>query len=120
MQSHAANVADYIKEAPVERQPVLRKLRRVYREALPGYSEHIEYGMPVYKRDGKMEAAFASQKQYVSIYVGKEDVVNEFRASLKGCTIGKGCIRFAKPEKIDFETIDKLLRRTAESNSVAC
>jgi len=120
MQSKAANVADYIKEAPADRQPVLRKLRKTYQQALPGYEERIEYGMPAYARNGKMEAAFASQKQYISVYVGKEDVVSEFREQLKGASIGKGCIRFTKPERIDFDVVERLLRRTAESNSAAC
>jgi uncharacterized protein YdhG (YjbR/CyaY superfamily) len=66
-----------------------------------------------------VEASFASQKQYISLYGLKQDVVNESRAALKGCNIGKGCIRFSNPERIDFELVEKLLRRTAESASKA-
>ena len=120
MQSKAATVAAYIKEAPAERQPVLRKLRKTYQQALPGYVERIEYGMPAYARNGKMEAAFASQKQYISVCVLKRDVVNEFRELLKGASIGKGCIRFTKPERIDFDVVEKLLRRTAQSAEQDC
>jgi uncharacterized protein YdhG (YjbR/CyaY superfamily) len=120
MQSKAADVQTYIAEAPADRQAVLRKLRLLCRETLPGYEEAMEYGMPCYKRDGKPEVSFASQKQYISLYALKEDVVNEFRAELKGCNIGKGCIRFSKPERIDFDVVEKLLRRTTESKSKAC
>ena len=120
MKSQAANVADYIKEAPADRQSTLRKLRKIYRQALSGYEERIEYGMPAYARDGKMEAAFASQKHYIGVYVGKEDVVKEFREQLKGASFGKGCIRFTKPERIDFDVIEKLMRRTAQSAEEAC
>ena len=120
MQSKAVDVPTYIAEAPADRQAVLRKLRRLCRKALPGYEEGMEYGMPCYKRDGKLEVSFASQKQYIALYALKEDVVNEFRTALKGCNIGKGCIRFSNPERIDFDLVEKLLRRTEESASKAC
>jgi uncharacterized protein YdhG (YjbR/CyaY superfamily) len=120
MQSKATDVGTYIAEAPADRQAVLRKLRRLCRKTLAGYEEGMEYGMPSYKRDGKLQVSFASQKQYISLYALKEDVVNEFRAALKGCNIGKGCIRFSNPERIDFEVVEKLLWRTAESASKAC
>jgi hypothetical protein len=52
-----------------------------------GYEECLEYGMPVYKKDGTVEIAFASQKQYISLYVLKKEVVDEFRSALAGRSI---------------------------------
>lgn len=118
--SKASDVPTYITEAPADRQAALNKLRRLCRKAFSGYEEGMAYGMPCYMRDGKLVVSFASQKQYISLYALKEDVVNEFRTALKGCTIGKGCIRFSNPERIDFEVVEKLLRRTAESKSKPC
>ena len=62
----------------------------------------MEYCMPAYKRNGVLEVAFASQKQYISLYEMNEDVVDEYHAALADLDIGKGCIRFRCPEKIDF------------------
>ena len=76
--------------------------------------------MPVYKRNGVMEVSFANQKQYIALYILKKDVLDEFRNALSAASIGKGCIRFAKPEKIDFEAIERLLRRNAEAKSPPC
>jgi len=50
----------------------------------------------------------------------KKDVLDEFRPALSAASIGKGCIRFTRPEKIDFEVIEQLLRRTAQSKSAPC
>jgi uncharacterized protein YdhG (YjbR/CyaY superfamily) len=75
--------------------------------------------MPGYKRNGSLELSFASQKQYIAIYA-KPDVVNEFRGELGIASIGKSCIRFRKPEDIDFAVIAKLLRRTAATPACAC
>ena len=120
MISKAADVPDYIAELPAERRPVIEKLRGFCRRTLAGYQECIEYGMPVYKRNGVMEISFASQKQYVAVYVAKKDVLDEFREVLGATSIGKGCVRFTKPEKIDFDVLDRLLRRTVESAAPPC
>jgi len=61
---------------------------------------------------GTATFAFNSQVQYVSLYVPPE--VHAMNAeALKGLDAGKSCIRFRKPETIDFELLDKLLRDTA-------
>jgi len=120
MQSKASNVTSYLEEASPERRAALQRLRQLCHELLQEYEECIEYGMPGYKRNGTVEVAFASQKQYASLYILKEDVVNEYRAVLAGCDIGKGCIRFRHPDRIDFDVVGSLLRSTVESQSAPC
>lgn len=120
MQKFVPDVETYIAESPEERKPALERLRALSREVLQGYTEEMEYGMPVYKRNGKTEIAFASQKQYISLYVLKKEVVDEHRGALAGCSIGKGCIRFKSPGKIDFQVVESLLRRSLAANSEAC
>ena len=120
MTSKARDVPTYIDEVPAERRPAMERLRNLCVEHLKGYQEGMDYGMPVYKRHGAMEISFASQKQYIALYVMKKDVLDEFRPALSAASIGKGCIRFTRPEKIDFEVIEQLLRRTAQSKSAPC
>jgi len=120
MISKAPDVRTYVADLPSERQPVIRKLRTLCREILKGYEECIEYGMPCYKRDGILEVSFASQKQYVALYILRKDVLDEFRTSLPAATIGKGCIRFRKIDSIDFETIRRILLRNVKSTSPSC
>jgi uncharacterized protein YdhG (YjbR/CyaY superfamily) len=120
MTSKALDVRTYIAEVPEERRAAIRKLRSLCRRHLAGYEERMEYGMPVYKRNGVAEVAFASQKQYIALYVLKQDVVDEFRSALPGSKIGKGCIRFTRPDKIDFEVLSRLLGKTARAKSAPC
>jgi uncharacterized protein YdhG (YjbR/CyaY superfamily) len=120
VQSKAADVPSYLESLPDERRATLQKLRQFCRRFLRDYEECMEYGMPVYKRDGVMEVAFASQKQYILLYLLKKDVVERHRAALNGCRIGKGCIRFPKVDQIDFAVVAALLRDTAKSKSAPC
>ena len=120
MISRAADIGSYIAEVASERRPAIEKLRRLCRKALPGYQECMEYGMPCYKKSGVVEVSFASQKQYIALYVLKKDVVDAFRSALPAASIGKGCIRFKKPGDIDWDVVAELLRRNAESAGPPC
>lgn len=120
MQSTAKNVTRYTEEVPVERRPVLDKLRDLCRDTLVGYEESMSYGMPCYSRRGQ-GIAFASQKHFIALYIGT-DVMDAHRDLLKvkGVSLGKGCIRYSKPEKIDFTVVEKLLKATMESTRGIC
>jgi len=119
MISKATDVATYIEETPAERRAAMEKLRSLCRQNLSGYEECMEFGMPGYKRNGALEVSFASQKQYIALYV-KPTLANEFRGELGAASIGKSCIRFSKPEQIDFDVIARLLRRTGETPPCSC
>jgi len=120
MQSKAKDVSTYLQEAPADRQASLTKLRELCLEVLAGYEEVMEYGMPGYKKNGVGEVGFASQKNYISLYILKEDVIQANRALHKGLSVGKGCIRYSKPQKMDMEVIRKLLVDTVQSTSIPC
>ena len=120
MQSEAKDVNQYLQEVPSERLDALKHLRKLCLDTLDGYEEQMAYGMPSYVKDGTVEVAFASQKNHISVYILKEDVFNRYRDKLKGVSLGKGCIRYSKPEKINFTIVEKLLRDTVNSDSEIC
>jgi uncharacterized protein YdhG (YjbR/CyaY superfamily) len=98
----------------------MQRLREICLATLPGFEESMQYGMPSYSRNGTVEVAFASQKNYISFYILKEDVLNKHRPALKGVNMGKGCIRYTKPEKINFELVRQLLADTVTSTAEIC
>lgn len=120
MQSKAKDVATYLRELPEERRAPLTALRELCLETLTGYEEVMEYGMPGYKKDGVGEVGFASQKHYISLYILKQAVLDAHRADLSGLSVGKCCIRYGSPRKMDFAVIRKLLVGTRESNTRVC
>lgn len=120
MNSAAESVTAYLEQVPEERRECLRTLRKLCREILVGYEEGMEHGMPTYKKAGVLEVAFASQKNYISLYVLKQEVVNTHRAALTGASIGKGCIRFTRSDKMDFAVLRQLLTDTAAAPEAAC
>ncbi|KOU25349.1 hypothetical protein ADK52_11985 [Streptomyces sp. WM6372] len=120
VQSEASDVDGYLAEVPEERRAALTKVRQMCREELVGFSEVMAYGMPAYERDGACEMAFASQKQYISFYLMRSDVREAFEERLAGLDMGKGCLRFRRPEGIDFDLVRDLLKAIAARPGETC
>ena len=118
MQSTATSVDEYLETVPPQRLAALTRLRELCAQTLEGYRESMEYGGPCYSKNGVIEVGFMSQKQYISFYVLKKDVVDKYRDQLKDA--GKGCIRYRRPEQIDFDLVERLLRGTVESSGKIC
>ena len=120
MRSSAADVARYIAEQPKEWQPALNQLRKTCRRELRGYTESMVYGMPSYQRSGQVEVGFAKQARYLSLYILKQPVFEAHRAELTGLNLGKGCIRYRRPEQIDWVVVASLLADTRASTDLVC
>jgi uncharacterized protein YdhG (YjbR/CyaY superfamily) len=120
MQSDAKTVSDYLKEVPEERAAALTHIRKLCREHLSDFEESMRYGMPSYSRDGTVEVAFASQKNNISLYILRTDVLNQYRRQIPTSAIGKGCIRYRNPNKIDFNMVEEMLVKTGDSTGEVC
>src|SRR5262245_44764219 len=120
VKSSATSVAGYIDEQPTDWQPTLRKLRAACRRQLKGYTEVMAYGMPSYARDGQIEVSFAKQAHYLSLYIWKRHVLEAHRTDLAGLDLGKGCIRYRRPEQIDWNVVGNLLADSRASTGVVC
>jgi len=116
MQSKAKTVPVYLKEVPAERKDALEKLRALCRVTLTGFKESMVYGGPCYSGNDEVEVGFMSQKHFIGLYTlrVRTDVMKTHKHLLKGKGIsyGKGCIRYSKSEKIDFNVVESMLRAT--------
>ena len=120
MQSDAKTVSEYLDEVPEERIIAVTQIRKLCQEHLTDFEESMRYGMPSYSRDGTVEVAFASQKNNISLYILRTDVLNQYRDQFPTSAIGKGCIRYRNPSKIDFDMVKEMLVKTNESTGEVC
>ena len=122
MQSQAKDVTAYLEEVPAERRAALVQLRKQCLATLKGFEESMQYGGPCYSRNGEVEVGFASQKHFIGLYILRTDVMKTYQSQLKikGVSLGKGCIRYSRPEKIDFELVKKMLQATVKSTGMVC
>jgi uncharacterized protein YdhG (YjbR/CyaY superfamily) len=120
MQSDAPDVDAYLEEVPEKRRDALIALRDACRKDLNGFTESMEYGGPSYSRNGEVEVGFASQKQYISLYMLRTDVMQAHRHQLANLDVGKGCIRYRRPEQIDMTVVRSMLQATAATQGKVC
>ncbi|MFK0045166.1 iron chaperone [Streptomyces sp. NPDC090741] len=112
-----AEVDAYLAQAPEARREALTRLRELCLAELTGFEEVMAYGMPAYVRAGAeaAEIAWANQKQYISVYLMRTDVRDVFADRLAGHDMGKACLRFRRPEAVDFTLLRDILRSTASA-----
>lgn len=87
----AGPVDDYIAALTPLRAERVAVVRRLAHAAFPDIAESIDWKMPVF-RHGERYVAVASQKQYLSVYLGCQPLAAQVVASdpqLKG---GKACV----------------------------
>jgi uncharacterized protein YdhG (YjbR/CyaY superfamily) len=115
MPSKAATVEAYIAEAGSDRTEALARIRELAGRTLTGFDESLSYGMPSYARDGQPQFAFASQKGGLSLYFMNMDAVAACAGGLAGQDMGKSCLRFRRPEGIDWKVVEQLMAATRDA-----
>ncbi len=106
MTSNAVTVSEYLAELPPERRAALEKLRALITRIAPEATEGMKYGLPCF---GEL-CAFASQKNYMALYVCEGEIVDAHRARLGKLDVGKGCIRFKRIEDLPLDAVESILR----------
>ena len=109
VQSLASTVDAYFADLEPERVEAMRRLREECRKRLTGWEERMQWGMPGYGPEGADALiSFNSQKGYISLYIGKP-TIDAHKSLVKGASFGKGCIRYPKPDCIDFNLLGTML-----------
>ena len=110
VQSTASSVEEFLETVDVEHAPAIHRIRALCQEHLPGWQERMQWGMPGYGPVGSdAHVSFNNQKNYISVYPGRA-ALDEHRSTLKGASFGGGCVRFSKPDKIDFDALATMLK----------
>src|SRR5664279_912208 len=135
MQIHVNTPEEYINQIPDNRKEALKALRKIILENIPeGFAETINYGMigyvvphSIYPKGYQVDSAhplpfinIASQKNYIvlyhmGLYSNKELLdwfIKEYTIETKSKPdMGKGCLRFKKPDQIPFRLIGELVAK---------
>ena len=139
MTSKALTPDAYISELPEERKAPMTQLRKAILDNLPeGFVEQMSYGMlgyvvphSIYPKgyhcNPKLPLPLinlASQKNAISLYhmgvYGDKNLLEWFQTeypkhSKRKLDMGKGCIRFKKPDQIPYALIGELITKVSVS-----
>jgi uncharacterized protein YdhG (YjbR/CyaY superfamily) len=109
VRSEANTVEAYIGEQPDRWRPTLVRLREECVARLPEHAEKMRNGMAGYERDGVVEVGFALQRRHLSLYILNQRALVGERSRLAGVSVGKGTVRFARPDQVDFDVVAAML-----------
>jgi hypothetical protein len=137
MQSKANTVQEYLDELPEERKALVSRLRETILANLPaGYEEGMGYGMISYVVPHSLYpqgyhcnpklplpcVSIASQKNFIAMHhmglYANPALLEWFSSeypkhSKQKLDMGKGCVRFKKPDQIPYALIGELIQKVS-------
>jgi uncharacterized protein YdhG (YjbR/CyaY superfamily) len=102
-------VNEYIDSFPTDTKSILKELREIMKEEVPGGEETTGYGVPVVNLNGKPVIYFAAFKNHTSIYPAPRGA-KEFRNELEKYKGGKGTVQFPLDKPLPIALIKRIVR----------
>jgi uncharacterized protein YdhG (YjbR/CyaY superfamily) len=112
----AKDVDDFLAKVPADKRAALLKLRKTIKAAAPKAVELINYGVPMFRLDGKNLVSYGAAANHCSFYVQSPAVMRAFAADLKEYTVGKGSIQFVADKPIPATLVTKLVKARIAEN----
>jgi uncharacterized protein YdhG (YjbR/CyaY superfamily) len=115
----AKDVDAFLEKVPADKRAALMKLRMTIQAAAPKATELINYGVPMFRLDGKNLVSYAAAAKHCSFYVQSPAVMRAFAADLKDYKLGKGSIQFAADKPIPAALVTRLVKARIAENGKA-
>ena len=116
----AMTVDEFLAATPADKRAALRKVRAAIQAAAPSAVEVINYGVPMFKLNGKNLVSFAAAKGHCSFYVQSPAVMDAHAADLTGFKTSKGTVQFTPDKPIPPGLVTNLvIARIAENQKTA-
>lgn len=103
----------YLAAVPEIHRAVLQNLRSQIQKLYPAATEHISYGMPLFKLEGRAMAGFRAAKQHSSLFVWSSTALGKVGSLLKGYDIAQGTVRFPPDKALPFRLVRAILAARA-------
>lgn len=115
----AASVDEFLASVSPYKRVALEDLRRTIRAAAPGATELINYGVPMFRLNGKNLVSYFAAKNHCSFYVQSPAVMDSHAADLTGFKTAKGTVNFTPDKPIPRTLVTKLVKsRNAENEDL--
>lgn len=93
----------------------MQRLRKQIKAAVPGATERVSYGIPLYSYGRTMVAALAYFKNHMSFFAISDEVREKFARELKPFTIKGKTLQFTVDHPLPAGLVRKLVKaRSAE------
>ncbi|MGZ8844602.1 MAG: iron chaperone [Pyrinomonadaceae bacterium] len=111
----AKDVNAYLARVPADARASLEKLRQTIKSAVPDAVEVISYGIPTFRRDGRMLVSYAAFSEHCSFFPGAGPI-DVHQDELKSFQTSKGTVRFTTAKPLSSTMVKKLLKTRIRLN----
>lgn len=112
----AKDVDEFLAAVPADKRAALIKLRKTIQVAAPKAIELINYGVPMFRLDGKNLVSYAAAATHCSFYVQSPAVMRAHAADLKAYKQGKGSVQFQADKPPPAALVTKLVKARIAEN----
>jgi uncharacterized protein YdhG (YjbR/CyaY superfamily) len=112
-------VETFLNAVPEPQQAALRRLRAQIAAAAPGAEQVINYGVPMFRLNGKNLVSLAAAKAHCSFYVQSPKVMQAFAAELTGFETSRGAVKFQPERPIPATLVKRLVKARIAENAAA-
>lgn len=107
-------IDEYLAMLDAPKRAALQKVRAAIHAAAPGAEECVSYGVPAFRRDGRVLMHMGAAAKHVALYPGAKPV-RLLAAELAKYDTSKGTIRFAPERPLPAALVRRLVKaRLAE------
>ena len=99
----------YLAKLEEPKRGTLETLRETIVSIVPDAEQGISYGMPAFKKDGKVVAGFAAFKNHLSYVPHSGSVVPALADDVKGYTYTAGSLHFPVDKPLPKRLVKKLI-----------
>jgi len=104
----------YLAAVPATHRAALKKLRGQIKKLYPKATQHISYGMPLFKLDGHPLAGFRAAKRHAGLFVWSSTALGTLGDMLDGYDTAVGTVRFAPDKPLPERIIKAVLGARAK------
>jgi uncharacterized protein YdhG (YjbR/CyaY superfamily) len=101
-----ATVTEYINAAPAQAKQMLREMRSILKEVVPGAKETLKWGNPVFE-EKRILFAYAAFTSHLN-FIPTQSSMEPFKTELSGYKTGKDSIQFPYDKPLPKTLIKKI------------
>ncbi|MEP7266805.1 MAG: DUF1801 domain-containing protein [Saprospiraceae bacterium] len=109
------SVDEYIRAQSVDKQKVLKILRKLIKITAPQAEELISYQIPMYKQNG-MLVGFAAYKDHFSFTTANATTLAKFKEELEGFRFSVSTVQFLPDKPIPNAILKKIIETRIKEN----
>ena len=104
----------YLDGVPATHRAALKKLHGQIKKLYPKATEHISYGMPLFKLHGHPLAGFRAAKRHSGLFVWSSTALGTLGDMLDGYDTAVGTVRFAPDKPVPERILKAVLGARAK------